>query len=430
MITYPRIISLLTLLLALTMVGCATTPSPPPEPLTDEARRLIDPLTGYEPDSTTLANSSSQAWREFQSGRFDSAERGWQQILTADAEFAPALVGLASIALARGQLERARELLGDVEPYPASLVLRAEILASDGRVVEAAELLSPIVARPDTPSVVAVRFADLREDALNRLVAEARAAQVPEDRTRLLRRAVSLAPGDLEIRLDLVEALVSAGKFGEAREALSPALDRDATLNRVQAALAEIEIGEEKYQNAMRRYERLVERTGDVVYRERLELAKRLWNESTYPKQFQLAVRSPNITREQLAVLLFWKLPSIRFAQNLEQPPIVVDLAEVMGREELIRALALGLLPLDRSTRQARPRRTVTVSQFLAAAASALELVSSDPCTTAETETPVEQLHACGIDTLKLESNPSGFVTGAGATVILDQIAELDRSAE
>ena len=66
---------------------------------------------------------------------------------------------------------------------------------------------------------------------------------------------------------------------------------------KVQAALAEIEIGKRNYPAAIRRYERLVERSGDPLYAERLSVAKHLWNDANLPPHFQRAAESTAIAR-------------------------------------------------------------------------------------------------------------------------------------
>ena len=43
---------------------------------------------------------------------------------------------------------------------------------------------------------------------------------------------------------------------------------------------------------------------------------------------------------------------SIRFAQNVPTPPIAIDIADIPGRDEVIRAMALGIYPVDPVTRR------------------------------------------------------------------------------
>jgi tetratricopeptide (TPR) repeat protein len=425
-----RLQSLIVLSLTFAFLSCTTIQPVPPQPLSEQARRLIDPMIGYSgPGDAQLAELHAAAWSRFSAGRVDQAEAEWRRMLAQRPQFEPATVGLAAVAIALDQPQRAEELLAGVSSYPASLVYRAEIAAGKGDVVTAAELLQPVVGAPNLPASVTSRFEQLRHLAVEELLLRAQTVETTE-RIRLFRQAVALAPEARETRLDLVDLLIAQRSFTDARSTLEPLVESAAGLNRVQASLAEIEIGEGRFQPAMRRYERLVELTGDAVYRERLDAARRLWHESNLPRQFQLANRAPAITREQMAVLFFWKIPSIRFARNLGQPPIIVDMEEVTGKEELIRALQLGLLPLDSVTRSARPRRQVTAGEFLEAAVRALGFISSDPCTAASATaaSPAAALRACGIDTLGLERDRSQFVSGENAAAILDQLARLDRS--
>ena len=70
------------------------------------------------------------------------------------------------------------------------------------------------------------------------------------------------------------------------------------------------------------------------------------------PAHYRAAADSLAVTRSDFAVLLYWTVPSVRFAQNLGTPQIAVDIEDVAGREEIIRALALGLYDVDPVTRR------------------------------------------------------------------------------
>ncbi len=302
--TTRRLSLLFSILITTLAISCTTAAPPPPEPVSATAKRLIDPATGAEGLDPAVLEASATAWQAFRTGHISEAERQWQKVLLENPSSPVATVGLASVAIARDQFERAEQLIATVPPYPAANVLRAEILVERGHVVEAAELLRDAASLPAVPSSVSLHYDELRDRATAELSAQAAGEQNVAERIEILRRAVELSPRDSDLRLRLVEDLLAQKRYPEARTSLQPMVEYDAALNRVQAALAEIEISEGKHQSAIKRYERLVERTGDSVYRERLENAKRLWHESTLPQQFHLALRSPNITREQLAVLL------------------------------------------------------------------------------------------------------------------------------
>src|SRR5260370_27923503 len=78
-------------------------------------------------------------------------------------------------------------------------------------------------------------------------------------------------------------------------------------------------------------------------------------------QQYRRALESDSITRYDFADLLYWKVSSVRFAQNLGTPPIAIDIAEEPGREELIRAITIGVLNVDPVTRRVGPNAPVNV---------------------------------------------------------------------
>ena len=150
----------------------------------------------------------------------------------------------------------------------------------------------------------------------------------------------------------------------------------------VQESLAEIEVGRGQYEQAIQRYERLAKRERDPRYANRLNELKQRWNEENMPPQFRKAIESEVATRADLAVLLYWKLASIRFAQNLGAPPIATDVENATGREEIVRAIALGILQVDPVTRRVSPNAPVT--------ASALRATPPEPSSLAAPAAPAE----------------------------------------
>ena len=82
------------------------------------------------------------------------------------------------------------------------------------------------------------------------------------------------------------------------------------------------------------------------------------------PPQFQNALATNALTRGDFAVLTYWLVPAVRFAQNVGTPPIAIDLSDVPGREEIVRAIALGLLQVDPVTRRVGPSIPVNEAQL------------------------------------------------------------------
>jgi len=134
------------------------------------------------------------------------------------------------------------------------------------------------------------------------------------------------------------------------------------------------------------------------------------------------------ITRAQLAIIAFWRVDAVRFAQNVGPPPIAVDIADVAGRDEFVRCLALKILPVDPTTREANPSRTVTVAAFVQIADRLLDLSGTPACAAGtNSQLPASALSACGVDLSVLPSSPDAFVDGHVAAMILDQVARAVR---
>ena len=83
--------------------------------------------------------------------------------------------------------------------------------------------------------------------------------------------------------------------------------------------LAEVDLSRGRYEDAIARYERLVRRGGNDAAARRLEQIKLQYAEANMPLQFKRAVEDESITRADLAVLMYWKVSSVRFAQSLPE---------------------------------------------------------------------------------------------------------------
>lgn len=419
------------LLLSVAAIGCGTTSQPAPapaQPVEPRARMLVSPLAGWQ-QTDSLAEESAGAWRLFQAGNAARAEEIWQRILRVDDSHGPSLLGLAAIAIGDASYDRASSLVErarDDQRYLATELYAAEIAVLRGDLESAIEIYAAVSDDPQLPSRTAERYEGFRRDLSTQLVSSARTALEPEERLLILERAASIHPLSQDDQLYLAETHLELGRPDLARLAAEPVLIRPEDPVRLDALFAEIAVAERRFEDAIDRYETLVRTTGDPRFLPRLERVKVLWHESTLPAQFQTAVESPAITREDLAVLLFWKVPGIRFAQRVGQPPIAVDLENVRGREELVRALALGLLGVDSGTRRASPERILTAQAFLEIVARTIDIAAPrDACGSIPSARPLVKLEGCGVDTLGVELDLQRYVDGRTAYEILEQVAAL-----
>lgn len=416
---------LLLLTLAVCAAACADTAPPPPVvvPQGDD-RFLVDPRLGHDAIPPELDRRFEAAWRFVLAGDEEEARRRLTQILTRDPGFVPALLAEAALEIRAGRFDAARAIVERVQRQaPDSLAARlyeAEIAFRDGQTRAAFELYRDLAGRPGAPEIVRERLAALESAMFNELLSAAQTAP-EEESIRLLREALAINPGAIEPRILLARRLLAQRRFEEVREELEPILPVTAERAEVQELLGEAEVGLGKYPEAIVRFDRLARRTRDPRHEQRLEEVKREWSAANMPQHFREAMQSDALTRAELATLLYWIVPSVRFAQNLGTPPIAIDVADVAGREEIIRAIAIGLFQVDPITRRVSPYRQVTASRLSTLLARTLMLRGA-PC--AQNVPQDEVLTACSVPDPLATYPANATVTGGDAAVALEQVAK------
>jgi tetratricopeptide (TPR) repeat protein len=418
-------------------LACASAP-PAPVALPAAAAHLVRPDLGYP--ASSLAQDLNRGWSEFQAGRFGEAQRHFSEIARRDPGYAPAQLGAAAVALARGDAATAETLIGRVRSGPtrfaAAEVYAAEYWASLEDLARAVATYEPLLAAPGVtlPPSVAARYDALRTRYFDALFAAANQATEPQEAIDALRRALQIRSDAAAARILVVQKLIALGRFDEARTEIDPLFaagltDRDD----VQAALAEIDAGRGRYQEAIVRLERLARRNAsDPAHARRLEQIKRQWNEANLPPQFQYALKSEALTRAELAVLVYWKVAAVRFARDLGEPPIAVDIADVSGRDELIRAAALSFFNVDPVTREIGPGRVVTRASFVRIATRILTMRGIPECAAGvaadHPERAAALLGACGASVEDLSADQP--ISGATAATILERLDEIVSSTK
>jgi thioredoxin-like negative regulator of GroEL len=341
-------------------------------------------------------------------------------------EYLPASLGLAAIDIRDGHFDRATMVVeraqAKVTSYTAAQVYAGEIAARQNQLKRAFDIYSELSTQIAVPDVVKDRYSDLRERYFEELSANARAATGP-GADQILREALTINPGARDLRIQLVHNLLAQKKWDEARTTLDPLVNTEADKSDVQEALAEIEVGRGQYEQAIQRYELLAKRDRDPRYANRLNELKERWNEENMPPQFRKAAESEVATRADLAVLLYWKLASVRFAQNLVTPPIATDVENATGREEIVRAIALGILQVDPVTRRVGPNSPVSAAALTRYAARVL--TSRGAACARGTTDARSMLLACHVTDVSTTLPPEDPVSGR---VVSDVVDEIDRA--
>src|SRR5205807_8993942 len=109
------------------------------------------------------------------------------------------------------------------------------------------------------------RIAELRQHAFNDLVAAAASAQ-PVESIDMLRQALAMNPAARDVRMLLVQKLLTQRNWDDARAALDPLINTEPDAADVQESLAEIDVGHNQFEQAIVRYERLARREHDPRY--------------------------------------------------------------------------------------------------------------------------------------------------------------------
>ncbi len=410
------------LLAAILLAKCTTPPPLAVTPQHGEARYLIDPRIGWEGTAVpAIERRFDAAWRLFLAGDFANARSRLAEISDRQPDYAPAELVAAAIDIREGNLAAAHtivdRLLSRNPRYTAASVYAAELDVAENRIRYAYDRYGELVGRAQVPAAVSARFAELQTRLFDQLYRAAINAP-PAEAIPLLRDALLVTPSASAARLLLAQKLIASHHYDEAQKELDPLLNTG-VVDRpdVQEALAEIDIGLGRYQEAVVRYERLARRDGTGRYTRRLEEIKEQFAAANMPPQIVAAMNAETITRADLAVLMYWNVASIRFAQDVPTPPIAIDISDLPGRDEMIRAIALGIFQVDPTTRQVYPEQIVNGTALARIAARILTLRGAACARHAD---PV--LDACGIANPAAGAAADLPVNGRTAAALLLQV--------
>ena len=418
--------SKLLFVLAAALLAASCTPPPPAPAVVPQAgdRFLVDPRTGWETTLTpALEKRFEAAWRFVLAGNETEARRRLAEIAIRNPGFAPVDLASAAIDIQAGRLDVASATVANTllhhPGYVAAQIYEAEIAFRQQNTRGAYDLYRELSAQPNAPPTVVERVRQLQETLFNELYVAAQTA-APAESVRLLREALAFNPSAVEPRILLAQKLVEQHQFEEARKEIDPVLTVAADRPETQAILAEVEVGRGRYQEAIVRYDRLAKRTKDPRYERRVQELKRDWQAANMPVHVRTAMDSVGVTRAELATLLYWTVPAIRFAQNVGAPTIAVDIEEVAGREEIIRAIALGLFDVDPVTRRVSPARVVTAARL----SSFLSRVLTQRGAACARGAGDRVLAACNVPDPLATYPPEASVTGRDAVAALEQVAK------
>jgi tetratricopeptide (TPR) repeat protein len=330
------------------LVALAACAPPPPVTVPSEADDYVYP--GWSPDELTRdeGRALERAWRDVMAGKATGAEKRFRDLMRRHPGSVPAETGLGYALLRQGRgPEAARSftsVLGRKPDYVPALVGAASAALRAGDAEQAFAHLRRAASLDSSNETVRRRLSEVRLQVTERRVAAARAAVKAgslETAIAEYRGVLEAAPEVTEARLALADLLVERGQPAAAAAVLEadPQDERQVLLR-----LGEILQGLREYGRAQEAYRRLLaldpadedalRRSREV--REALELLQ-------MPEEYRRIPSSATITRADLAALLMSKV-----AMLSRQPPgpgkVAIDISGSWARDQIIRALALGLL--------------------------------------------------------------------------------------
>jgi hypothetical protein len=364
--------------------------APPPSPPTlpaDELPFLLEPTGSYPGEvDPALRLQIKAGFDSFHQGRPPAeVERVAREILLA----APGQ-GAASILLAEAvYLQRryqesggiGRQVLSQNPDYLAAILLTARSAERLGESFESFELYrrighrSPVAAEkaaalmPQAVENVRGRFqAALDEQRI--ADAEALAVQLDTwlpDSTEALdaRFRIAVAKADARTELELLRALVARQPSRSYRE-------RQAEL---EVAMGDVRSGLSQLEALAREFPE------DTKLPALVDRAKFRWHLERLPARVQRIARNDTLTRADLAALLYWLVPKVRYSPTID-PPIAGDILNHPGQQEILRVADYGLLEIDETLHRFNPEATASRRLSLHAA---LSLLAKEriPCATA-----------------------------------------------
>jgi len=413
--------------------GCATAP-PDREPAARRDRFPLDPreeITAPVSDFVTSGwsalqrNDAREALRDFEAARQESGGGGLA-----------AQIGWIEASVLLGRFDEATaacsESLGGGEATVPLLVACGEASGRGGKPVEGFRLYRRALARASGDRAgLKTRAEELRIAGRGAMEAEAKLA-LEEARYAQAREriavAIDLAPDQSALRVLAAEIEESAGDREAAFRRYREAFEMDPKNAALAEKVGDYAVKEGDPALAVSVFDELSK--ADAKYRPRAEEARLAFRVANWPAPEREAAESPRLTRGSAAALVWWMFPEVREAR-VSSAVIASDAVARKDSRAFARAVALGLLEVDRETHRGNPDATLTriaAARLLVRLAGILHPKQSPPCLGPEgsraARSAAEAVRAaeeCGL----LEEGETNPPTGPELTRALDRIRAL-----
>lgn len=416
--------------------ACKTAEPPPPASIVPDAERpfLLSPLTALdETRQAALDPAAAEQIRQL----FESFERGRpaaevaavaERLLVHDSELAPARLLLAQARYLANDFAATvaalREIGDGLQDYSAAQLLLARALERLGEIPEAYESFSALANRSALAAAKAGELAGSAQEILRLRIAEALAQARIEDALAILTRLESWAPGELKTLEARLSVVVAQSDVRAEIETLRQIVRQGATpewrsrLGDLEVEQGDVRAGLEIFENLLKEF------PDDASYAERAEKAKFRWRLDRLPARIQQIARKAELSRGDLAALIYWLLPPVRYSQVLD-PPIAGDILDHPAQQEIVKVVNLGLMDIDETLHRFQPEANTNRRAGLGALLTLLQKVAKRSCV--EGELPgrdnrawvCRHAAACGFIANEAECLPSAPLSGSQAVDLI-----------
>lgn len=343
-------------LAALLAAGCASAP----REVTRRDRFPLDPreeLSGPFPDgvdrgwAALVRGDPKAAAREFGSAR----EAGAQAAAQVGAIEADVLLGRFEAAL-----EECRDALDAGEATVPLLVACGEATGRGGRPAEGFRLYRQVLARTADRAGLNARAEELRVLARDALAGKARVDSdehlFAEARERIA-EAILIAPESAALRALAGEIEDAADEPQNAFRRYREAFAIDPTNVAVAERVGTLALEQNEHALAVTVFDALAK--SDARFRPKAEEARLAFRVVNWPALEREAAHATRLTRASAATLVWWMFPEVREAR-VSAGIIATDAVSRRDTRAFSRAVALGLLEVDRETHRGNPDAPLT----------------------------------------------------------------------
>jgi tetratricopeptide (TPR) repeat protein len=358
------------------LAGACARPAAPRLPDTEE---FVFPSTAPGELTARERRRLDEAWGALLAGRTAAAEKEFRKLLARRPGLHAAETALGYALLRLGRLEEAAGRFQSVlarraVDFPA-LMGAASVAARRGELDQALALYKRAQAVSPRNLTAGRRLGEVKLQLTEQRVAAGRAALLAGDRARAIaeyRRALSAAPELASLRVELADLLLEAGDAQGAVSALAeePGQDRQAL-----ARLGDVLVQIKDYARALETYRRMLARDpGDAEAQARAAEVRRTLELLQMPQEYRRIATAARVTRADLAALVSVKVTALARAAPA-QAQVVTDISGSWARDHILRVVSLDILDVY-PNHTFQPGSTVRRGELARAVGRVLDLLN------------------------------------------------------